>query len=28
VSVMVGDRASKQRIGEALDVAHSFKLKR
>ena len=28
VSVMVGDRASKQRIGEALDVARSFKLKR
>jgi hypothetical protein len=28
VNVMVGDRASKQRIGEALDVARSFTLKR
>jgi hypothetical protein len=28
VSVMVGDRATNQRIGEALDVARSFNLKR
>jgi hypothetical protein len=28
VSVLVGNRASKQRIGEALDVARSFKRKR
>jgi DNA-binding CsgD family transcriptional regulator len=28
VSVMVGDRASKKRIAEALDVARSFNLKR
>jgi hypothetical protein len=28
VNVLVGDRASKQRIGEALDVARSFDLKR
>jgi hypothetical protein len=28
VNVMVGDRASKQRIGEALDVARSFNLER
>jgi hypothetical protein len=28
VNVMVGDRASKQQIAEALDVAHSFNLKR
>jgi hypothetical protein len=28
VNVMVGDRATKQRIGEALDVARSFALKR
>jgi hypothetical protein len=28
VNVMVGDRASKQRIGDALDVARSFDLKR
>jgi hypothetical protein len=28
VSVMVGDRASKRRIGEALDVARSFALAR
>jgi hypothetical protein len=28
VNVMVGDRASKQRIGDALDIARSFDLKR
>src|SRR5260221_312539 len=28
VNVMVGDGASKQRIGEALDIARSFELKR
>ena len=28
VNVMVDDRATKRRIGEALDVAHSFALKR
>ena len=28
VNVMVGDRASKQQIAKALDVAHSFNLKR
>src|SRR6266404_8991354 len=28
VNVMVGDRATKRRIGEALDVVHSFALKR
>jgi hypothetical protein len=28
VNVMVGNRASKQRIGEALDIARSFDLKR